>query len=460
MNALRRAWLVLLTAIATGAFAADAPVIRTRIAPASVIIGQPVTLAIDILVPTWFGGGIEYPATVAIPEAIAKLSDERPVNLNERIGDASYAGMSKNYLIVPQKAGAFEVPAVTIRVPYAVDGKTVVAELRTAPQRFEARLPPGAADLGYFISTRSYRLTQQVDPAKIAEMKVGDAITRTIVQRAADLAPMFLPALAFEPIDGLELYPAAPVLAETGGERGAARMATRTDAVTYVLAKPGRFRLPGMRIGWFDPGQSAMRWAEVPELAFDVAAGPAAKVVDAGAARAQLVTPSGWRVLGARWREIVAPGLALLLLGASVWWLLPHAQRWMRKARARRAASEATAFRGLRAAIRTGDPAGVRRNLARWAAIAMPDGSFESLSRFAAAHGAKELATQMAALDRELYADAGTGGPGRSRATDERGLLAVRARLMQAGRERIRASPALTPLNPPDAQPRRRTRQP
>ena len=25
----------------------------------------------------------------------------------------------------------------------------------------------------------------------------------------------------------------------------------------------------GMRIGWFDPGQAAMRWAEVPELAFE-----------------------------------------------------------------------------------------------------------------------------------------------------------------------------------------------
>ena len=116
--------------------------IRTRIAPASVIIGQPVTLAIDILVPTWFGGGIEYPATVAIPDAIAKLSDERPVNLNERIGDASYAGMSKNYVIVPQKAGAFEVPAIAIRVPYAVDGKTVTPSC--APRRCASRrgFPP------------------------------------------------------------------------------------------------------------------------------------------------------------------------------------------------------------------------------------------------------------------------------------------------------------------------------
>ena len=39
--------------------------------------------------------------------------------------------MTKNYVIVPQQAGAFDVPAIAIRVPYAVDGKTVEAEVRT-----------------------------------------------------------------------------------------------------------------------------------------------------------------------------------------------------------------------------------------------------------------------------------------------------------------------------------------
>ena len=296
---------LLLAAIAFAAVAAGGPVVRTRLAPASVVIGQPVTLAIDILVPTWFGGAIDYPPTIALPGAVAKLSDERPVNLNERIGDASYAGMTKNYVIVPQQAGAFDVPAITIRVPYSVDGKTVEAEVRTAPQHFEARLPAGAENLGYFIATRSYRLTQQVEPSKLASLKVGDALVRRITQRATDFAPMLLPALTFEAIDGLELYPAEPVLDEQGGERGAVRIATRTDAVTYVLAKPGHYRLPGLRIGWFDPGTSAMRWAEAPELAFDVAPNPAALAAPPEEAKALPIKESRPGLLRQRWREAV-----------------------------------------------------------------------------------------------------------------------------------------------------------
>lgn len=449
MSARRVLLALLLAALADRATAAGGPVIRTRIAPASVAIGQPVTLAIDVLVPTWFGGAIDYPPTIAIPDTVAKLSDERPVNLNERIGDASYAGMTKNYVIVPQKAGAFEVPAFSIRVPYAVDGKTVVAEVRTAPQRFEARLPAGAADLGYFIATRSYRLVQQLDPVKLGALKVGDAVTRTITQRATDFAPMFLPALTFEPIAGLELYPAEPVLAETGGERGAARIATRTDAVTYVLAKAGRYRLPGLRIGWFDPGQAVMRWAEVPELAFEVAPNPALRPASAGDPRAMPVKAAPFALFGGRWREAVTLAIGVLLLGALSWRLVPPARRRLRDARRRRAASEAAAFRQLRSAIRGADASAIRGALTRWAELATPCGTGASLSRFADAPCAAALVVQTDALDRQLYAEPVPGAPNWSRKELERSVIA--ARKVSSGR---RAAPPeeLTQLNPRGTQ--------
>ena len=103
ISAFRLALSLVLAALAAQAHAAGAPIVRTRIAPASVTIGQPVTLTIDVLVPTWFGGGIEYPPALAVPDAVATLSDERAVNLGERIGGESYAGMTKTYVIVPRR---------------------------------------------------------------------------------------------------------------------------------------------------------------------------------------------------------------------------------------------------------------------------------------------------------------------------------------------------------------------
>jgi hypothetical protein len=448
MRPLRAALALLLTAIAFGAVAAGGPVIRTRLAPAAVVIGQPVTLAIDILVPTWFGGAIEYPPTIALPGAVAKLSDERPVNLNERIGDASYAGMSKNYLIVPQQAGAFDVPAIPIRVPYVVDGKTLVADVRTTPQHFEARLPAGAENLGYFIATRSYRLTQQVEPAKLALLKVGDALTRRITQRATDLAPMLLPALTFEAVDGLEPYPAEPILDEQGGERGAVRIATRTDAVTYLLAKPGQYRLPGLRIGWFDPGTAAMRWAETPALAFEVAPNPAAILTVPNETKGAPVNRARPGLLRARWREAVALALAALLTVALARRLVPPARRRLREARRRRAGSEAAAFRRLRIAVRAGDASATRGALTRWMAAVQRDDPRASPGGFVGVPGDEALAAQVEALDRVLYAEAAGRAPEWSPPALLRGLVETRRRLLRARRGRAKAQADLQPLNP------------
>ena len=447
----RRGWFIVpaafLLAFVVDAGAAPAPIVRTRIAPAAVTIGQPVTLTVDVLVPTWFGGAIEYPAALAVPDAVAKLSDERVVNLNERVGGDNYAGMSRNYVIVPQKAGAFDVPAVTLRVPYAVDGKTVFADLKTTPQHFDARLPAGAADLGYFISTHSYRLTQDVAPA-LANLKVGDAVTRTIAQRATDLAPMFLPALRFEPVDGLELYPAEPVLSEQRGERGAAAVATRVDAVTYVLAKPGRYRLPGVSIGWFDPGRAAMRRAEVPELIFDVAPAPAG-VANAAATAPQRsrAPPSLVERVAGSWRYAVA-GVSLLVLTTLAWrWLLPGVRRRLGERRARRAASEAVAFRRLDAAAREGDPAAVRCAATAWVAR-VADGEETTLAAFVSRNGDDRLATQLATLDRLLYGTSAENRLALSLPAFVQGLAAARQLRSRALRATGTRRGVIAPLNP------------
>jgi hypothetical protein len=449
MNTLRTALTWLLVTIAFDAYAAGGPIVRTRITPGSVVIGQPVTLAVDILVPTWFGGAIEYPSTIAIPDVVAKLSDEHSVNLNERIGDASYAGMTRTYLIVPQKAGAFEVPAITIRVPYSVDGKTVMANVRTMPLRFEAKLPAGAADLGYFIATRSYRLTQQAEPSKLIGFKVGDALTRRITQRATDLAPMFLPALKFEDVDGLEIYPADPVLEEQGGERGAARVATRTDAATYMLAKPGNYRLPGLRIGWFDPDQAAMRWAEVPELAFEVAPNPVlvanAPAVTVAESRA---TSARFANLATKWREALLTVLLLLTAGLALRRLAPAALQRLREWRLRRAASEAAAFRRVRIAARGADGSAVVKAAAQWCALIAPGDERMTLRQFVHFYGDDRLAAQVDGLERMLYRDGrdpGTSWPFREFL---RGLAAARGRWQQSPRAVRHLTRGLAPLNP------------
>jgi hypothetical protein len=169
-------------------------------------------------------------------------------------------------------------------------------------------------------------------------------------------------------------------------------------------------------------------------------------------AKAPTVQPTPLARLRGQWREIVALAAAALLLGALAWRLGPPALHGWRAARARRAGSEASAFRRLRIAIRAGEPAALRGSLAHWAATAMPGGTCMSLSRLADAHGATALAGQMTVLDRALYAEVVPGAPGWSRAALERSVGEARELLLRSGRERIQSAQALAPLNPQDTQ--------
>ena len=95
-----------------------------------------------------------------------------------------------------------------------------------------------------------------------------------------------------------------------------------------------------------------MRWAEVPELAFEVAPNPALATNATAAILAPAqATPARFAALAAKWKEALAATLLLLAAGVAVWWLLPAALRRFREWRMQRSASEAAAFRRIAIAV-------------------------------------------------------------------------------------------------------------
>jgi hypothetical protein len=256
---------------------APSPIIRAELTPRLAVVGQTVTLKVDVLVPSWFTAPIDYPPTINVAGITAQLSNAAAINLNERIDNQSYAGMSKLYTVVARQAGAFELPPVAVKVSYAADGSSRSVTLQSPSQSFRAALPAGAEDLGYFLATANYSLKQTTNGA-LSRLKVGDAVVRRISQSAEGVAAMNLPGLRFAELDGTSVYPAEAQLSDSGGERGKLVVGERVDAVTYVLRQPGPVTLPGLKIAWFDIGQGKMRWSSVPPLRFDVAPDPTALV--------------------------------------------------------------------------------------------------------------------------------------------------------------------------------------
>jgi hypothetical protein len=228
------------------------PFIRAKFEPSNnVIVGQPLRLVVEILVPNYFAGAPDFPP-FELDGAIVTLSDDRPEHLNEQINGVPFAGIRRFYLIYPEQPGKFTIPAVTISVPYAFrPPETTNAILALASLSFTAALPPGADDLDYFLPTSELTLRQEWS-ALPNHLHVGDAVSRTIVVTAQKMQAMLIPPMRFLAPDGVRIYPKDPKVENKKSPIGEFLAGVRTERVSYLFTKPGDYTLPTMEITWWD----------------------------------------------------------------------------------------------------------------------------------------------------------------------------------------------------------------
>lgn len=148
-------WTVLLQA--------SGPLARTRFEPAaSVTVGQPISVIVEILVPSYFMGAPGFP-DVDVPDALV-IFEPRGTNFTERIDGETFAGQSRRYTIYPQRAGDFVIPEIPVTVRYFSGSGPTDATVSPAPVRFAAHIPAEAERFGYFIATTKLSLDEQITP--------------------------------------------------------------------------------------------------------------------------------------------------------------------------------------------------------------------------------------------------------------------------------------------------------
>jgi len=390
---------------------AQSPIARTQIDPKTVMVGQPVRLTIDVKVPTWMLQAPQFPSVLEIPDALAVLTDQS-TSVSERIDGDTWAGIRRMYLIYPQRSGEFTVPAIPIVIVYSVNGKrSPPTTVSTQPQRFRATIPTAAADLGYFIATPSFRLTQRYEP-RPRDLKVGDSLTRSITMRAEDSFAMFLPPLQFEAPEGIAVYPNAPMVRDEGGERGSLRVAFRKESTVYVMQEAGEFQLGEVGISWWDVNARRLRRARLPALTFTVEPNleleaelaPPEEPEDETLGEPEAETESFWSK--ARRVAPAAGGTILGIIILIVFWNR-YGRRWrnaVKQRRERRANSETTFFRRFLRAARSGDPQSTYRHLMVWLDGRYSGPASATLTEFVAESGNSELKSEADNLSNRLFA--------------------------------------------------------
>jgi len=458
-----RKTLLAALAVAMGASAAmgpstayaQAPRARVSLDPGAVVtVGQPLTVRVQVLVPSFFAGAPAFPE-LDVDDAITIFVD-RGTNFTEREGAVTWAGQTRSYTVYPQRVGSFEIAEIAVEVRYRGDAGLVNATATTPPIRFEARIPPEAAGLDYFIAAGDLTLEESFD-VRPDTIRVGEAFSRTLTVTVRDALSMVIPPFEADSVPGLAVYPAPPRVDDSEGERGAAIIGTRIESVSYVAQAEGEYVLPAVGLSWWDVGAQRLREAGVPEVRFVVVANPDL-VNELGLPPDSIVAES---VVGGttgrfsladfvrRWGPILAAVVLLLALAVRI--ARRYGPGWatgLHEAKRAHAESERTYFRRFRAASRASDPRATANTLMAWLDRADSGPGPATFERFASGAHDPGLDQQAEALGNSLYGQQATV---KEDAWSSSAFYTLVAKARKKGREAggpTQPAGGLKPLNP------------
>jgi len=325
------------------------------------------------------------------------------------------------YALFPEKSGTLEIPVqvFTGRIPPARRslfdlGQGKLVRRTTQALTVDVLPQPAGLNTDTWLPVRDLSVEESWSTPP-DELRVGESATRTITIKGEGAQGAQLPPIRFSPIDGLKYYPDQPEISEE--EIAGGLLGIRKDSAAVVPTRAGTYRIPEIRIPWWDTQAEQLRYAVIPERQITVAASatasgepgptPTANIATNTMPNAPAPPPTG----GDRtWQAI-----ALL---STTGWLLTLVYLWRQRRRSPAAAtedsgaSEGKAFRQLLASCAGGDAASVRNAVVTWGSALRPDSPPVSLAQVADMFRDETLSGELDRLDASLYSRGGESWSG------------------------------------------------
>ncbi|MBE9551141.1 MAG: BatD family protein, partial [Proteobacteria bacterium] len=351
--------------------------------------GQRLTLYVTLYTTTPFSGSTRF----ELPKVSGMLimeNEDRPLLGTEKIDGVSYIFKRHEIALFPLRSGSLTMPAFTVEFGFRGENGKVVDQSFTSRQlQFSVLEIPGADPQKPVITTANLQVKDQWNPEP-GKAKVGDALTRTITMTADDLPGMAFPPLNIEKIDGLGVYQKQPRVNDQM-QRGAFT-GQRTETITYVCEKQGKFTLPGMHINWWNPKNEELKVIKLKPVTLEVAANPLLETEDQPGAEQQSPGSFSWKLA-----SIALLFFALAIIG--LLWLL----RLKKQQPSSPEPSEADLFKQFHRASTSSDAAKTMQALMRWLDCSGLTGVSGRLDLLVSMADNADLGLQVQALETVLF---------------------------------------------------------
>jgi len=416
----RRLIALALAMLPSVVLAQDQPIVRITLSPESVSVGEAIDMQVTVLVPTWFASPPVFPS-FEIANAITRLPADSSYPTSERVGNATWSGIVRDYQIYPLLGATYRIGGQSVRISYAnPGGQPSLADITIPDIVLRATVPTGAENLQPYLAGRELQLSQEIE-GDVTALQRGDAIVVTYTAELDGLPAMFLPRLAPRvELEGVSIYADTPVVEDGTPAR-------RSEKLTLVFESGGKFTLPAVGLDWWNTAARRLEHASVAAVLFSVAS---AKTTGTSMGTTHQLPARGWLVI------VFAALLAAVLTRRR----LPALTSRLRAALQARRQSEQYAFKKLRGTMRHGDPKSVYHAMLYW--LERLETGLD-VRAFAVSYGTDELSAAVNQLTRATY----------SNSAAQSGLSALYAEIAAARRRWQKTRPpatgaALPSLNP------------
>lgn len=349
--------------------------------------------------------------------------------------------VQRQYLLLPQKSGEISLdgPVLDAQVaendassPFGDDpffGKVFGGiensmrplRIHAEPIKLSVRPRPAGYVDSQWLPAKEITLTETWQPEH-QNLHADEPLTLHLGLRAVGLTAAQLPDLSSQLSvpDGMKAYPDQAKL-ETDIQSGAV-VGTREQDIALIAGRAGHYRIPALRLSWWDITQGVRREEVLPERIVDVLPAadssstvapisPSSSTRQFSQADSETRQPPAVGLKARAWSRHYGLWLGLLSLGAiAFWWSTSKGTATLHevdgKADSPKRGLDKVAQKAFIQACQDNDPNAARKSLLAWAKSVWGTHAPIGLSGFAERLDDKQLADLLSRLDRACY----TGG--------------------------------------------------
>lgn len=375
-------------------------------------VGQPVEMTVSVYTNTWFTAGVDV-GNIQVEGALTVYF--RSVPNSRTFGGKRFTGVDFIYHLFPTKAGELTVSPLSIEVesPRPENSKGIKHTITTKEKKLSVKDVPLGVNPNDWLVSSSLNVSQKWN-APLDKVKVGDVLQRTISRSAGGTLSEFIPAVTWDSVPGVSIYPKRPI---TRTEKTKTYVsAFRSETVNYLFEKEGTITLPKQEFIYWNDRYNKYYKRVIDSITIQVAHNPDLQILSGIKKQLQKeaeaeVAPEqkATLIFGMTWQQFLKLILLVLAVSVVAYYFIRWAYFYIKRKYSAYIGSEKNAYRKVSRSLRAKNGYKFFNEAKLW--MLKLDLKESSLDYFIVHHGTEELRENYVVLKKAIFNNSTTLRP-------------------------------------------------